>query len=590
MEDVCTIFSQYSGVTGERVRRVRPLIATLVAVLLLMASPVGGMCPARCECNESELRASCPAAQLEVVPIQLNPEIKHINLSQNKINSIHYTFEFYSNLITIDISFNQIQKLGSSNFQSQRHLNTLDLSHNSIKTLDRDVFKGLKSLKVLNLSFNDIDSIAPNSFHDLYQLELLHLSDNSLVSFEDDLFKHLSNLRILYLDNNQILDIPTDNLQYMSKLETLSLAKNLIEYVDKDSFPALNTLKYLSLGVNVISDIHSNSFDGLFSLEHLDLSNNNLTTVLTSQLSKLSNLTTLELSGNYFFTIPPVAFRGLFKLQTLHLDRMPNLTKIDQRAFVDNIKLENISLNDNKEIKMLPTRLFYGNQRVVHISIADNGLSTLESTHFPLDQLLSLKLGGNPFVCNCSLMWLWNLEQEQSVRARQNDSGFTVDVNRISCAGPEHLADKLLHQVEESEIRCSLSWLAVTALSTCSTCVVFIILVLVFYVRKFKCTGDKMTGARSCSGRSASERVAHNHDGVVPLYHEANTPAYPYETRQGCDDKFAPANGNGPPRNDYRALSPWENANKNITDNLYEHYGYNTSRTYNSSKPHIVYV
>lgn len=565
MGDECTIASQYIERTGRQTPWSEG--AWIVALFLLMATSTSAMCPARCECNDLELRASCSGAGLQVVPIQLNPEIKHINLSFNKINSIHFTLEIYSYLITIDISFNKIQKLGSSNFQSQRHLNSLDLSHNNVGNLDKDVFKGLKSLKVLNLSYNDIEDISQNSFHDLHQLEVLHLSDNKIISFEDDLLKHLVNLKTLLLDNNQILDIPTENLRYTSKLETLSLAKNLIEYIDKESFPVLESLKYLSLGVNVISDIHSNSFDGLYSLQHLDLSNNNLTSILTTQLSKLSNLTKLDLSGNYFYAIPPVAFRGLFKLQTLHLDRMPNLTKIDVRAFVDNIKLEDISLDDNREMKILPTRLFYGNPRVIHISMTDNGLSTLESTHFPLDQLQTLNVGGNPFVCNCSLTWLWKLEVEQ--RSKLNDSGFTLDINKITCAGPEELADKLLVDVEESDIRCSLSWVVVAALSTASTCVLFLIIVLVFYVKKFKCSEEIV------------ERSAHN----STLYQSG--PTFPYEARQGCDDKFP---SNAVAKNEYRAISPWENGTKNMGDNLYEHYGYNTNRMYHSSKPHIVYV
>lgn len=580
MEDECTIFNEcyggggYSGRLGGP-RGVKLITGLLVALVLLMSGCQGAraMCPARCDCNDSELRATCIDAALQVVPIQLNPEIKHINLSNNKITSIHFTLEIYSYLISIDISFNKIQKLGSSNFLSQRHLNTLDLSHNAVKSLDKDVFKGLKSLKVLNLSYNEIENISQNSFHDLHQLEVLDLSDNNLVSFEDDLFKHLVNLRKLFLDNNQILDIPTDNLKYVSKLESLSLAKNLIEYIYKDSFPSLESIKYLSLGVNVISDIHSNSFDGLFSLQHLDLSNNNLTTVLTSQLSKLSNLTTLILSGNYFLSIPPVAFRGLFKLQTLHLDRMPNLTKIDQRAFVDNIKLENISMDDNKEMKILPTRLFYGNPRVLHISIADNGLSSLESTHFPLDQLQTLKLGGNPFVCNCSLMWLWNLGMEQS--GRQNDTGFTMDIQRITCAAPKELNHRLLVDVAESEIRCSLSWVAVAALSTTSVCLVFAVLVLVFYIKKIKCGGDKMERPGGLSDNGT-------------LYQPTPRVPFPREPpRPTCEDKFPVALAG---KNEYTALSPWENSTK-MTDNLYDHYEYALpTRPYHNSKPHIVYV
>lgn len=545
------------------------VIFTLVVTCTVTAS---GMCPSQCECNDLELRASCSNSNLEIVPILFNPDVKHINLSLNKINSIHYTLEFYTRLITIDISFNKIQNLGSSNFQWQRHLNALDLSHNQIQQLKKDVFKGLKNLQVLNLSYNEIDSIASNAFHDLHQLESLLLSDNNILSFEDSLFKHLSNLRTLILDNNQILDIPTGNIKYTFNLEVLSLAKNLIEYINKNSFPVMKSLKYLSLDWNVISDIHSKSFDSLISLENLDLSNNNLTKMLTVQLSKLSNLTTLNLGGNYFESIPPVAFRGLFKLQTLYLDRMPNLTKIDQRAFVDNIKLEKVSFDDNREIKTLPTRLFHRNPRLLHISIVDNSLSTLESTHFPLDQLHTLRLAGNPFVCNCSLMWLWELGRSSS---EMNDTHFTLDASRISCADPEYLADKPLILVDESEIRCSMNWVAVAALSTLSTCTLFIVLVMVFYVKKFKC-GKEKTVSSDASRDARPPQPSHSQPQSSSAYGHG-PPTLP--------DK-------GPlcsPTNEYMNLPPWESAANQFNDNLF-HYNYNSNKTYHSSKPHIVYV
>lgn len=523
------------------------------------------MCPARCYCNDDELRASCSGAGLQVVPIQLNPEVKYISLSHNKINNVHFTLEIYADLNTLDISFNKIQKLGSLNFQSQRHLNHLDLSNNNIESLDKDVFKGLKSLRTLNLSFNDIENIAINSFHDLHQLETLKMSDNRIISFEDDLLKHTAKLKILILDNNQILDIPSENLKYTTKLEELSLASNLVKNIDKGSFPHLVSLNYLSLAINVISDVHPNSFDGFAALEFLDLSNNNFTSVLTSQLSKLSNLTELNLSGNYFTAIPPVAFRGLFKLERLYLNEMSLLSKIDARAFVDNIKLENISLDDNKGIKTIPTRLFYGNPRVLHISMVNNGLSTVESSHFPLDQLHTLRLAGNPFVCNCSLMWLWKLELEQ--RSKQNESDITLDINRISCTGPKELENKLLVDVPESDIRCSLSWIAVAALSTASTCLLFILLVVLFYVKRIKCGKETAMSGRERATRESS------------LYQNGSTVTC--EPRQECNEKFGM---NTPVVHEYRALSPWENAP------AYEHYGYSTSRMYHTSKPHIVYV
>lgn len=565
MEDECTATSQYSFSTGRSFTRdiITWLHLHLLLLIIITICSSYAMCPARCSCNDDELSATCSGAALQVVPIQLNPELVHINLTHNKINSIHFTLEIYAYVKTLDISFNKIRKLGSNNFASQRHLVFLDLSHNNIPDLEKDVFKGLKSLVSLNLSYNEIENVAPNAFHDLHQLTELHLSDNKIMSLEDDLFQHLANLHTLVLDNNQILDIPTSNFKYTLRLQTLSISSNLIEFIDRDSFSSLSLLKYLSVSVNVISDMHPNCFDGFSALEYLDLSSNNFSTVPTNQLSKLANLTQLDLSGNYFATIPPVAFRGLFKLQHLHLDDLSYLRRIDARAFVDNIKLENVSMDDNKALTTIPNRLFYRNPRLTRISVVNNGLSTVESAHFPLDQLRSLALGGNPFICNCSLVWLWKLGLEE--KSKPNESDIILDVNKISCAGPEELSGRLLVEVVESEINCSMSWVVVAILSTASTCIVFAAIIAGFYFRRVKCSGEQR-----------------EHPGENNLYQNGTSCA-----REDCDDKF-----DTPSVNEYRALSPWENTSKNnMSDSLYAHYGYSTNnRMYHSSKPHIVYV
>ncbi|CAH2050196.1 unnamed protein product, partial [Iphiclides podalirius] len=70
------------------------------------------LCPARCACDDALRAASCANASLEIVPIQLNPEATHINLTHNSISNLLYTFPFYTQLTVLDISHNKIQDLG----------------------------------------------------------------------------------------------------------------------------------------------------------------------------------------------------------------------------------------------------------------------------------------------------------------------------------------------------------------------------------------------------------------------------------------------------------------------------------------------
>lgn len=83
-------------------------------------------------------------------------------------------------------------------------------------------------------------------------------------------------------------------------------------------------------------------------------------------------------------------------------------------AFVDNTFLTRLSMDNNPGVTELPPRLFHGNPNLDDISMRGNGFTTLDSAQFPLDRLTRLQLSENPFTCNCSLLWLWRLMQEES--------------------------------------------------------------------------------------------------------------------------------------------------------------------------------
>lgn len=602
MEDECVVLavdaSQCCHCRRGRISViVRHHMTTLVPLLFLLTTfcrDTNAMCPTRCQCNDDKLQTSCSGAALQVVPIQLNPELKHINLSHNKISSVHYTLEIYANLITLDVSHNRIQKLGSLNFMSQGYMKTLNVSNNMVENLQKDVFKGLASLEVLDLSSNYIEDISIYAFSDLPLLEILLLTDNRLVSFDSDVFKHQTNLRVLHLDENQLLEIPIDNLVYTKKLETLSLSKNLIEYVEEGSLPTLKFLRYLALDTNVISDIHGNAFDGFTALESLNLADNNFTNVPTTQLSKLSNLLQLNLSGNFFTNLSPVAFRGLFQLRELNLNGIGTLTKIDVRTFVDNINLETVSLNDNIALAKLPTRLFHGNPRLTRISIRNNMLSTLEASHFPLDQLTSLQIGDNPLYCNCSLMWLWKLvtEQKNSVYFQHRSSTLrnetelesntesntqiemVLDVDDIRCADPEKLADMLLVDAFESDIQCAPNWLAVATGSTTAVCILAVIFLALVY-----------SGAlRRCSSRSRDKNYIRREQPSRTDNPQASTTS----DRQHGRDKYEHIMG-PPLLSEYQTLPTWETFAGNKDSDFYQ-FGYHTNIPHHQPRPHVVYV
>lgn len=269
---------QSSTVVRQLSSHARHLLHLLMLVLL--ATTANGFCPSKCICDgdANNLKAKCIDAGLDVVPIQLNPNVKHINLTDNKIATVHFTLSFYYQLETLDISSNALESLGIKNFVAQENLRKLYLQKNVIKKLSKDTFKGMRQLEVLDLSFNQISEMDPQTFSDLTRLSFLDLTNNSVISVESGVFQNLISLETLLFTSNQLLSVPySDNFEYLRKLRRLDLSGNLIKQIENNSFQHISSLQTLHLSGNLINGIDLLAFDGLQQLQYLDLSDNNLT-------------------------------------------------------------------------------------------------------------------------------------------------------------------------------------------------------------------------------------------------------------------------------------------------------------------------
>lgn len=257
----------------------RIIIYSTTLILLVFLRQVYSFCPSICTCEvHPTARTWCIGAGLDVVPIQLNPDVRYINLTSNRITNVHFTLSFYHRLEVLDISFNKIESLGSRNFETQQNLRMLNMSDNAIVDIPKDAFKGLDRLQVLKLCNNRIETIHPTAFHDLRNLLELDFANNAIISLDHGTLRHLYSLELLCFQNNQVLEVPYDhNLEHLTRLQSLDLSVNLIEFIANDSFVNLRELRMLKLGGNVLTELDYGAFHGLNALRALDLTDNNFT-------------------------------------------------------------------------------------------------------------------------------------------------------------------------------------------------------------------------------------------------------------------------------------------------------------------------
>ncbi|XP_017780307.1 PREDICTED: SLIT and NTRK-like protein 6 [Nicrophorus vespilloides] len=129
------------------------------------------------------------------------------------------------NLITLDLSFNQINFIQSGVFRDFGSIANLFISHNELDHLNENVFRDLKKLKLLDLSYNRITT----QVFDLVlsdTIKYLNYSNNNIETLVD--FKWVYHTAKKDID----LDVSANKLDYLdanrfsSKVRRVSLAHN----------------------------------------------------------------------------------------------------------------------------------------------------------------------------------------------------------------------------------------------------------------------------------------------------------------------------------------------------------------------------
>jgi len=149
-----------------------------VAALLASAARALAFCPTGCTCDDDTLVVTCIEANLDVIPITLNPSIQRLVLKYNRIKTVDAAFQFYGELKYVDLSYNHLVSIPTRSFEAQRKLVELHLNHNKISSVSNKTFVGLRALTVLSLRGNYLEELPERLFSLLPQLEELDLGQN----------------------------------------------------------------------------------------------------------------------------------------------------------------------------------------------------------------------------------------------------------------------------------------------------------------------------------------------------------------------------------------------------------------------------
>ena len=327
---------------------------------------------------------------------QTNCKYLYINKNADKIpNKIRAENLYHVNSYQVDLEKNFFKtieadcfKSDSNNFETHPHdtnyvLYGVDMSHNQLKDHELDklikqnsIFKyNFNMIKYLNLSNNNLHLMTSQSSKTYLDNEINSMRDNLNLEPSDPgyLLNRFFSLESLIIDNNPNLGL---NFKILISI-----------------FPKLKILSLNNCSTNLTRQKDSSKKSRLF---YLGLNGNNLDDNFVKLMSDLS-IEWLDLSANKI---------------------------TDLKALLDtNLEVKHLSL-ENNFISLFESSFI--RQNLSEINLRYNLIQNLSESRFysKVENIASLKLFGNPLVCDCNSLWLLKeftkLKQARLLEPRPN--------------------------------------------------------------------------------------------------------------------------------------------------------------------------
>ncbi|XP_063698143.1 leucine-rich repeat-containing protein 15 [Culicoides brevitarsis] len=410
-----------------------------------------------CRCHATIKSLSCWRSDLlHLPPLQVIPmNMMKIDLSANRLSTLNKdSFKRLTHLVELDISSNQLDYLPFDVFEDQDSLEILRLQKNKIELFDYRLFLKLRNLVILDASDNQIHSLPENLFDSIRKVTAINLSHNKIENFPSNLLRESTDLEEFDISKNKIKELKATTFDRLTKLRHLILSENQIEKIDEEVFHHQISLEKLVLYGNRLKFIPDKLFVNLTSLLKLDLHRNLISKISSNAFLALTKLEDLNLGQNNLATLAEGLFLAMKCLKKLTLFSN-NFTRLEKNAFNGLENVSNLLLNNNN-LKDFDNEVFVPLKNLAKLRLDSNKLMFLPSKsldHNP--KLLSVKLGKNPWHCDCRAIYLARWLRVNGTKLWDGEP---------TCRGPGELSGQSLITLRFIHI-CEGQWAAMVSLS-----------------------------------------------------------------------------------------------------------------------------
>lgn len=350
--------------------------------------------------------------------------LEHLELRQSGVSNLPENV-FFNNtwLRSLVLAENELSDLDVATTLGHNlvHLDFLDLSYCKLKgPLSEDAFANATKLRTLILSGNHLSAAdLAVALSPLLKLVKLSLRDCELTRLPANTFHKFTSLQELDISRNPLNNAFTALLSPLESLEHLDMGYSNLQRISRTTFLKMSALKTLILSGNKLKSLESGLFQNLTRLEVLELNNCGLSrlndTVFYDNFT-YPDLEELRLSGNPL-QVPeqgPILPTQLSGLKNLDLSKC-NLSYLPDDAFTTTPNISQLLLNDNKlkNDKEGFLKFLESLSELEKLDLSFNNITTITPDKFSYNRLVSLKLVGNPWKCDCYVVKIWDWAGEK---------------------------------------------------------------------------------------------------------------------------------------------------------------------------------
>ncbi|XP_036140371.1 chaoptin isoform X2 [Monomorium pharaonis] len=356
--------------------------------------------------------------QLTYIPyaqLSLLKRIKVLDLSYNSISKMLVAQQepeirgIQISLDVLQLDYNQIETLMSSDFQHFYKVNRTYLRGNPLMVIEEGTFR---DTRIRELYLSDCDLLEINSANLIgleSSLELLDVSGNNITALPDRLLQEFDFLRTLVFRENRIDTFsPTEVFNgFQYSLYNLDLSGKQNSMISLQDLQQMRNLRFLSISRMPQAILSTNDFlEFGMDLKELRIINSNLNTIKGHAFMHVRGIKYLDFSENSIATIDDEAFSEVgHSLLTLKMSHglSSTISEIPSRSLKSLTNLQHLDFSNNK-IRSLPATAFHFLKRIKRIELQDNEIdnipkgtfqgdihSTLEEVNFAFNQVKSLQ-------------------------------------------------------------------------------------------------------------------------------------------------------------------------------------------------------